>query len=85
MQTIRSTAPEVRIFPDGRLDAQSAAAYLGLSYKTLACQRSAGNGPPFIKLGKAVFYQKEDLDGWLASCRVNSTAEYRARRRAFAA
>lgn len=81
MQTIRSAAPEVRIFPDGRLDAQSAAAYLGVSYKTLACHRSAGKGPPFFKLGKAIFYQKDDLDSWLASCRVQSTAEYRARNR----
>lgn len=79
MQTIRSAAPDIQIFPDGRLDAQSAASYLGLSYKTLACRRSAGKGPPFIKLGKAIFYQKDDLDSWLASCRVGSVSEYRAR------
>lgn len=69
----------VRVFPDGRLTAQDAAAYCGISYKTLAIQRSQGNGPKFVKLGKAVFYRKDDLDDWMASCRVASTAEYKAR------
>lgn len=72
---------DFKIFPDGRITARDAANYLGLSYKTLACQRSNGDGPPYIKLGKAVFYRKHDLDEWTASCRVRSTAEYRAKRK----
>jgi hypothetical protein len=45
----------------------------------MALQRSAGVGPAFVKLGKAVFYRKDDLDQWMSSCRVQSTSEYRAR------
>lgn len=76
---LTSAAPSVRIYPDGRMDAKSAVAYTGLSYKTMAVQRSQGVGPPFIKLGKSIFYRKDDLDAWLNSCRVASTSEYRAK------
>jgi hypothetical protein len=72
-------ATDVRIFPDGRLAVRDACRYLGLSYKTLATQRSKGIGPPYMKVGKAVFYKRNDLDDWLQSCRVQSTSEYRAR------
>ena len=78
---LQPAATGVRVFPDGRLTAEDAAKYCGLSYKTMALQRSAGSGPPFVKLGKAVFYRKDDLDSWMASCRVISTAEYKTRTR----
>ncbi len=55
---------EILIFPDGRLDTQNAADYLGLSVKTLAMMRCNGTGPEFIKRGR-VFYFKEDLDEWI--------------------
>jgi len=45
---------------------QNAAAYLGLSIKTLAMQRWRGNGPPFVKRGR-IFYYREDLDDLAAS------------------
>ena len=77
----QSAATDIRVLPDGRLTALDAAAYCGISYKSMALYRSQGNGPPFVKLGKSVFYHKADLDAWLASCRVASTAEYRARNR----
>jgi hypothetical protein len=64
--------------PDGRMIARDAAAYLGLSVKTLAMKRCAGTGPPFVKAGR-VFYFRADLDQWLRSRRVNSTAEARQR------
>ena len=51
-------------FPDGRLDTKHAAAYLGLSVKTLAIKRSNGTGPKFVKRGR-VFYYQTDLDDWL--------------------
>jgi len=69
------TAVEVIILPDGRLDATSAASYLGVAPKTLAMWRCAGVGPRFIKPGR-IFYYKEDLDAWLGrSKRVSSTAQ----------
>ena len=69
---------KVIILPDGRLNTRNAAAYLGLSEKTLAMFRTEGTGPQFIKKGR-VFYFREDLDGWLnESGRVSSTAQLRA-------
>lgn len=68
---------EIMVFPDGRLDTKNAAAYLGLSEKTLAMMRCQGTGPRFIKRGR-VFYYQEDLDAWLAQAeRVTSTAQAR--------
>jgi len=68
---------EIMVFPDGRLDTKNAAAYLGLSDKTLAMMRCQGTGPRFIKRGR-VFYYQEDLDAWLAQAeRVTSTAQAR--------
>jgi hypothetical protein len=68
---------EIMVFPDGRLDTKNAAAYLGLSEKTLAMMRCQGTGPRFIKRGR-VFYYQEDLEAWLAQAeRVTSTAQAR--------
>lgn len=74
-------ATGIRLYPDGRMTAQDAATYCGISYKSLALQRSQGVGAPFVKLGKQVFYRMDDLDRWMDSCRVGSTAEYKARSR----
>jgi hypothetical protein len=68
---------KVVIFPDGRLDTDNSARFLGLSAKTLAMMRSAGTGPKFVKRGR-VFYFLEDLQAWLAEQpRVHSTAQAR--------
>jgi hypothetical protein len=61
---------------DGRMDAANAAKYLGLAIHTLAVKRCDGTGPPFVKVGR-VFYYRDDLDAWLRSRRVTSTAELR--------
>ncbi len=58
-----STLP-VTALPDGRLDTENAARYLGLSPKTLAQWRSAKIGPRYVKKGR-VFYFKHHLDAWL--------------------
>ena len=63
---------------DGRMSTRAAAEYLGVSVKTLAMKRCAGTGPPFVKMGR-VFYYRADLDQWLMSRRVSSTAEARQR------
>ncbi len=33
---------------------------------TLTKMRCVGGGPKFVKVGKRVFYQKTDLDAWIA-------------------
>ena len=74
--------PAIHVYPDGRMDGQNAAAYVGVSTKSLAIMRSLGSGPAFFKLGKKCFYQRDDLDAWIQTRRATSTADYRAKRRA---
>lgn len=62
--------------PDGRMIGDDAAAYIGLSPKTLAKYRVDGIGPPFVKLGR-VYYFKEDLDAWIQARKVSTTAQAR--------
>lgn len=57
-------------YPDGRMNTQSASAYLGLSVATLAIMRSKGRGPTYVKMGR-IFYYREDLDEWMRSKRVD--------------
>jgi predicted DNA-binding transcriptional regulator AlpA len=63
------------------LTSDEAAEYLGVSRKLLELRRTTGGGPRFIKLSPtpngAVRYDREDLDAWMASRRVESTSEVR--------
>jgi len=66
----------VRIYPDGRMDAKSAAVYLGVSMGALALWRCEGRGPRFVKAGR-IWYFKNDLDEWLSGRVYRSTAQAR--------
>ena len=74
MKTLDIESLKVTLLPDGRMDARNAATYLGLSEKTLAMLRCSGEGPAFVKRGR-IFYFKQDLDEWINSARVSSTAQ----------
>jgi excisionase family DNA binding protein len=58
-------------YPKRGFTEEEAAFYLGLSRSFLRQSRMDGirqnrtPGPPFLKIGRAVRYLKEDLDGWL--------------------
>ncbi len=54
-----------------------AARYCGFSKSTLEKWRCVSNvGPPFIRRGKAVYYDVQNLDDWLAALpRYRSTSE----------
>lgn len=68
---------KVVVYPDGRLNTDNAARFLGLSPKTLAIMRSNGTGPCFVKRGR-VFYFLDDLQAWVAEPpRVRSSAQAR--------
>lgn len=54
---------------DGRLNSANAAAYLGVSRKTMALWRHQRDGPDFYKLGGRIFYFRRDLDAWICSQR----------------
>lgn len=58
-----------------------AAQYLSLSKPTLERFRLTGEGPPYLKLGKAVRYRRTELDAWLESQLITSTSERGAHRK----
>ena len=57
------------------LDTQQAAAWLGLSHRTLEGYRVSGGGPAFHRFGNRVRYRRSDLDAWAAERRANTTAQ----------
>jgi predicted DNA-binding transcriptional regulator AlpA len=62
-----------------KMRAREAAAYLHLAPSTLAKFRCQGGGPPFSKAGgRAVIYDRAQIDDWLASRLYKSTADYKA-------
>lgn len=69
----------ISVLPDGRMNAKTAAAYVGLSVQTMAIKRCDGTGPKFVKRGR-IFYYRADLDEWLRAGRVSSTAELAKRK-----
>lgn len=56
--------------PADRLNTVQAAEFLGLSPNTLTCWRSRKQGPAYIRPGKVVLYELQDLIAWLAERRV---------------
>ena len=57
------------------LSAPEAASYCGSSSSTFAKLRLYGGGPVYVKLGRRVVYNPDDLDAWLASRRRTSTSD----------
>jgi hypothetical protein len=54
---------------------RSAAQYLAVSESWLAKRRLAGLPPGYLKFGKTVVYDQEELDRFISSCRRRSTSE----------
>lgn len=54
---------------------QQAAAYLGLSHRTLEKHRTYGTGPAYRKLGGRVVYAIEDLQAWADRGAKTSTTD----------
>lgn len=52
-----------------------AADYLRLSRQFLEIARHRGDGPPYIKLARAVRYHRPSLDDWMLKHQRNHTAE----------
>lgn len=57
--------------PD-RMSTAGAAGYTGLADSTLRYYRHAGIGPASYRIGAKVFYDRADLDSWLAAQKVAS-------------
>ena len=58
------------IYPPITVDANTAAALIGISEKTLRNWRSLGEGPPYLRAGgpgSRVLYRYKDLEKWIDS------------------
>ena len=60
------------------LGTREAAAFLGLSPRTLDRYRVTGEGPAFHKFGARIRYAQADLEEWAAARRMTSTSDDRA-------
>ena len=47
----------------------------GLSPRTLETLRLRGGGPIFIKMGRAVRYEPQEVEAWINARRASSTSE----------
>lgn len=63
------------------LGTREAAAFLGLSPRTLDRYRVTGEGPAFHKFGSRILYAQSDLEEWAAARRMTSTSDDRGSRR----
>jgi predicted DNA-binding transcriptional regulator AlpA len=70
MQPVLTQSPKLRTIP--------AAEYCGSTKSTFEKYRLTGEGPAYIKIGRVVVYDRDDLDAWLASHRRMSTSELEA-------
>jgi hypothetical protein len=66
------------------LSTKSAARYLSdpsypLAFRTLERWRLEGKGPKFVKVGRKVFYRRQDLDAYLESRLCQVTFDRRKR------
>ena len=59
-----------------KLRTREAALYTSLAKSTLEKMRVRGDGCPFIRIGRAVLYDQDDLDAWLANNRRKSTSDH---------
>ncbi|MET4432076.1 helix-turn-helix domain-containing protein [Mycolicibacterium sp. 624] len=58
--------------PPDRMTTAEAARYTGLADATLRYYRHAGIGPVSYRFGSKVFYDRADLDAWMAAQRAAS-------------
>ncbi len=56
----------------------AAAEYTGSTSATLIKYRWLGKGPRFIKLGRKVLYDIDELDRWIEASRRTSTSQAQA-------
>jgi excisionase family DNA binding protein len=64
--------------PNKYLTTKEAAHYVRLSESSLEKKRVSGDGPEFLKVGKAVRYEQTALDAWMQTDRRTSTADVAA-------
>ncbi len=65
IETAEIEPVRVRVLPNGNMDSNNAAKYVGRAPKTLAMWRMQRVGPEWTKNGGRVFYNKEALDAFM--------------------
>ncbi len=60
---------------NGWMKTAEAAKSIGISTATLNSMRTQGNGPEYIKLGHAVWYEPEAIKKWVEGLRRTQTAQ----------
>lgn len=58
-----------------KLRTRQAAAYTGLAKSTLEKLRCNGGGAPYIRVGRVVLYDPDDLDAWLSAHKRRNTSD----------
>ena len=56
-------------------DPSKTADYIDKSESRLAKLRHFGGGPPFVKIGRSVLYDLDDVDRWLEGRKRRSTSD----------
>ena len=77
MSPRKSQPASVTVLAPCSLQTDAAAAYIGVTRKTLANWRVLGEGPSYVRLGKSgsrVLYRVADLDAFLAAHVVGTVA-----------
>ena len=67
IETAKTTTINVTMFPDGRMDLENTAVYIGISERSLATLKREGKGPEGVKIGGQKFHFREDVDKWIQS------------------
>jgi len=57
----------VRFTPDGRAPRRDAAAFIGITPKTLAEWKRLGKGPMPRRVGSRIFYFRRDIEAFIAT------------------
>lgn len=57
------------------LDPAAASEFLGVSKSFLDKRRVRGDGPPYRKIGRRVFYWRNELEAWVNRSPRTSTSE----------
>jgi hypothetical protein len=53
------------------LTKEEAARFLKIPVRTLHYRRCARKGPPYRKIGRHVYYHRDDLEAFLLQCKVD--------------
>jgi predicted DNA-binding transcriptional regulator AlpA len=61
--------------PTRKLPVRDAARFLSVSKSWLDKKRLDGGGPPYLKLGRRVVYDLDDLERWATGNRRHHTSE----------